>query len=502
MGIDFSTIPGGGQLRVPFAYIEFNNSQAVGGLPGNNYLALIIGQRLASGSVQAGVVTPVQSGDQAAKYFGAGSMLATMCDWFLAVNKGVTPVKAIALDDAAAGAAATGSLVVTGPATSGGTLQLYIAGIAVPVAVSAGDSAAAIATAIVAAITAQAGTALLPRNQLPVTAAIDDDDTSQVNLTARHKGLCGNDIDLRVNYYDGETTPAGIGVAITAMSGGTQNPDISAAIAALGDVQYQVIAYPYTDAANSAVLEAELLDRFGGIRQIDGVAYNAFRGDSADTDTYGAGRNSPLVSTMGTSLAPEPPCVWAAAIAGVVAPSLANDPVQPLQTLALTGLKAPAEADRFVFAERNLHLHSGIATYTVDSGGNVLLERQVTNYQKNAANIADTSYLDVETIATLGYLRYSTRARITSKYPRYKLAGNTVQPTPGQNIVTPSTINAELVSLAQDWVAAGLIEDLDGYKAALVCQINAEDPNRLDVLAAPNLVNQFRVFAEVIQFNL
>jgi len=501
MSIDFNTIPAGGDLRVPFAYIEFDNSQAQGGLPSDQYTVLMIGQRLAGGSVAANVPTPIQSGAQAAGYFGNGSMLATMCDWFKSVNS-TTPLVAIAMDDAVAGIAATGKLAVTGPATGAGTLQLYIAGIRVQVAVAAGDAAAAIATNIVAAINAVAGNAINPRNQLPITAVVNAVTTTEVDLTARHKGECGNDIDLRVNYYTGDVTPAGVAIAITAMAGGTSNPDISTVIAALGDVWYQAWGYPYTDAANQLVLETELTSRFGGIRQIDGVAYNAYRGTATATDTYGATRNSPLVTTMGTGIAPEPPYVWAAVNVAAAAPALSADPARPLQTLQLTGLKPPAQADLFQFDERNLHLHSGIATYKVDAGGNVLIERQVTNYQKNANNIADTSYLDVETIATLSYLRYSTRSWITNKYPRHKLAGDTVTPAPGQAIVTPKVINGELMSLAQDWVTAGLIEDLADYKAALVCQINANDPNRLDVLAVPNLVNQFRIFAEQIQFIL
>nr|WP_256489423.1 phage tail sheath subtilisin-like domain-containing protein [Dyella lutea] len=286
------------------------------------------------------------------------------------------------------------------------------------------------------------------------------------------------------------------------MNGGTTNPDVSAAIAAMGDAWYQAIVMPYTDAANLTLLEAELLDRFGGIRQIDGVAYAAFRGTAAATDTFGTGRNSALVSCMGTSIAPQPPYLWAAVIAAVAAFNLANDPVRPLQTLPLTGILPPAQADQFTFDERNLQLHSGIATHKVDAGGNVLIERQITMYQKNASDIADTSYLDVNTIATMSYIRYATRARITSKYPRHKLAGDTVKVAPGQAIVTPSVIRAELVGLGSELLDAGIIEDLAQFKADLVVQINANDPNRVDVLSSPNLVNQLRIFAEQIQFIL
>lgn len=495
--MDFNTIPNG--VRVPFTYIEFDNSQANGELPVGNYTALIIGQRLATGQIAAGVPTNVQSGGQAAQYFGGGSMIATMIDWFTSINTS-TPVVAIALDDAVAGAVATGKITVTGTATAAGTLALLIAGIQVPVGVDVGDTAAVVAANIVSAIEANASTAIFVRNMLPISAAVNAQSTTEVDLSALHKGVAGNDLDVRINYFAGQVTPAGLQVAITAMSGGTQNPDVSAAIVAMGDVWYQAIAYPYNDAANAAIFETELVSRFGGVRQIDGVAYNGFRGTATATDTYGTSRNSAMFTTMGTSIAPEPPYVWAAVNVAVAAPSLSEDPARPLKTLVLTGLKPPAQADQFIWNERNLHLHSGISTYTVDSGGNVLIERQITNFQKNANDITDTSYLQVETIATLSYLRYSTRFTITSKYPRHKLADDSVTVAPGQPIVTPSIMKAELVALASDWVQAGLIQDLADFKAALTCQINAEDETRLDVLASPNLVKQFFIFAEQMQF--
>lgn len=497
--IDFNTIPAG--QRVPFAYVEFDNSQANGQLPAGNRVALIIGQMFATGSVAAATPVAVQNGAQAAQYFGGGSMLATMLDWFFSVNQ-TTPVFAIGVLDNPAGVAAEGKIVFTNAATAAGTIPLYIAGIAVPVAVNAGDTPQTVAANVLAAIAANASTALNPRNLVPVSAVVNGQNVGEVDLTALHKGLAGNDIDIRIGYYTGEMMPAGLTATITAMSGGTLNPDISPVIAAMGDVWYNDIAYPYNDAVNQPILEAELTSRFGGIRQIDGVAYNAFRGTAAATDTFGATRNNQCCTTMGTSRVPEPTYAWAAVNAAVASPALANDPARPLKTLVLTGLKGPAQADAFTWEERNLHLHSGISTYTVDASGNVMIERQVTNYQKNASNIADTSYLQVNTVATLGYLRYSTRSMITSKYPRFKLAQDGTPIGPGQAIVTPSIINGELVALASDWVQAGLIENLASFKAALTSQINAADNTRLDVLASPELVGQFEVFAEQIQFLL
>ncbi|OHD24768.1 MAG: hypothetical protein A2Y38_07740 [Spirochaetes bacterium GWB1_59_5] len=168
----------------------------------------------------------------------------------------------------------------------------------------------------------------------------------------------------------------------------------------------------------------------------------------------------------------------------------------------LTGLMPVAEGVRRTAEERGLLLYDGIATHTVDAGGLVRIEREITMYQQNAFGVEDVSYLDVNTPATLSYLRYSLRARITQKYPRHKLADDGTAFGPGQAIVTPNTIRAELVALFQDWERAGLVENIEQFKAELVVERDAADRNRINVLAPPDLVNQFRIFAAQIQFIL
>lgn len=489
MAISFDNIPS--NIRVPLAYVEFNNTRAVQGTPQISYKLLVLGQMLATGTATAAEPVRITSADQAEQLFGRGSMLAEMFRALKAANR-YTESWAIPLEEDAAGNAAAGAITVSGPATGSGTLNLYIAGIRVRVGVTSGQAASAIASAVAAAINAD--------TRLPVTAEVDSGETAKVNLTCRWKGETGNDIDIRANYYAGEVLPAGVGLTITAMAGGSGNPDIADAITAMGDEWYHAIVMPYTDSANLTALEAELADRFGPLRQIDGMAYAAFRGDHSATSTFGASRNCPHVTYMGTGLSPQPPYIWAAVNAGEAAASLSIDPARPLQTLPLTGILPPALTARWTMEERNLLLFDGISTFTVDASGQVLIERQITNYKTNAFGVADPSYLDVNTPATLSYLRFAIRARITQKFPRHKLADDGTNFAPGQAIVTPRIIRAELVALMREMEEAGLVENIEQFKNDLLVERNANDRNRVDVLASPDLVNQFRIFAAQLQF--
>jgi phage tail sheath gpL-like len=488
MTISFNTIPS--NLRVPLTYVEFDNSRAVVGTPAMQYRMLFIGQKLAAGSAAVNTLMQVATVGAAVALFGAGSMLARMIEQFKADNRYID-CWAIALADHASGVSATGTLTLTGPATAAGVLALYIGGDRVRVTVTAGMTAAQAATAVAAAVNAD--------TTLPVTAAAVD---AVVTFTARHKGTVGNDIDLRLNYYSEDALPVGIGATLAAMSAGASNPDVADAVTAMGDQWYQGIVMPYTDSANMTALEAELLSRWSGTRQIGGIAYCAYRGTHANAITFGDGRNSPLVCCLAAGQTPDPPYIWAAAVASQASLSLSIDPARPLQTLPLTGILPPPESSRWTSEERNLLLWDGMATWYVDAGGVVRIERLVTMYQENAYGLPDPSYLNLTTPATLEYLRYSLRARITQKFPRHKLADDGIDYGPGQAIVTPKTIRAEIIALAEEWAQNGLIENLAQFREDLVVERNGSDRDRVDTLVPPDIVNQFRVFAAQIQFIL
>lgn len=486
MTISFNQIPI--DVRVPGQYIEVDNSRAVGGLPAIHHKILVLGQRLSTGLVAAGSLVRVLSASQAEGFFGRGSMLASMFTALKAANS-YTETWAIPLDDNGAGVAATKTITVAGTATEAGTINLYIAGIQVQVAVAANDAQNTIATAINAAINA--------KTELPVTATVL---TDVVTLTARNKGEAGQQIDVRHSYFFGEQLPSGVALTIANGTPGSGNPDVETAITAMGSEQFHTIIFPWTDASNLGKIEVEMATRWGPMVQKEGHVFSAITGTHSAIDTLGASRNSPHVTIMGGGLSPTPPWVWAAVVGAVDA--YEPDPARPRQTLALPGILPPNPDVRFTLSERNILLHNGISTFLVDQGGNVSIERLITTYQTNAFGVEDISYLDIETMRTIAYLRYSVRSRIALKFPRHKLANDGTNFGAGQAIVTPKIIRAELIALFRQWEEAGLAEDIDQFKTDLIVERNGTDPNRVDALIPPNIVNQLRVFAAAIQFRL
>lgn len=490
MPISFNQVPAA--IRTPGVFTEIDNSRATRGTQLIAQRILLLGQKTSAGTATALVPVRVTSAATARTLFGVGSMLAIMVEAALASNS-FNELWCQPIEDNGAGVLAAGSFAFGGAVTAAGTLNLYIGGERVQLAVASGASNASLATALAAAITAD--------TTLPVTAAVDGVVTSKVNITAKNKGECGNGIDLRVNY-NGESLPAGMTGTIVAMTGGTTNPDLTAALAALGDEWYHAWGVPYTDSANLTLLKAELDDRFEPLREIEAHAFTAVRGTHGAIGTIGDTHNSKHLCIVSNAYEPMPPYAKAAETAAIVAYYSSIDPARPLQTLAYTYCLAPAEADRFTQEERNLLLYDGIATTVVDDGGVMRIERMVTTYKTNAAGGDDESYLDVETLLTLMTIRHDWRNYIRQKYPRHKLADDGTRFGPGQAVVTPNLMKAEAVSKFREWENIGLVENFDQFKADLIVERNASDRSRLDVLLPPDVINGLRIVGVQISFRL
>lgn len=485
--VSFNEIPD--NIRVPGIYIEIDPSKAAGGGAVMERRLLLVGQRLAGGTVAALTATRLgsQAGDQAAQAFGQGSMLHGMAAAARAANDYVD-IWAIALDDDVAGVAATGTVTLSGVPTATGTLALYIGGNQVRIAVVAAEAVATLATRLADAINADAS--------LPVTASAA---LGVVTLTSRWKGETGNDLDVRLNYY-GEQTPAGLTVVIAALAGGTANPDVQPVLDAIAGQQYYSIVCPYLDGANLTALETEMASRFGPMDVLTGHVFNAKVGNHAALTTWGDGRNSPHVSTLGLYDVPTAPWVVASVWATVAEFSGANDPARPFRSLALPGVLPPPEASRFTRAERNLALYDGISTFTVDQGGQVLIETIITNYQVNSFGLPDIALLRLETKWTADLIRFRFNAAVARDYPRHKLGDVAV---PGQAYATPTTVRATLIAEAIKLATEdGLIEDIEGFKRDLLVKRSTQNPNRLNAVLTPNLVNQFDIFAAAVQYRL
>lgn len=69
-------------------------------------------------------------------------------------------------------------------------------------------------------------------------------------------------------------------------------------------------------------------------------------------------------------------------------------------------------------------------------------------------------------------------------------------------MVTPKVLTGEIIALAEDWLAAGLVEDISSFKNTILTLRDSNDTERLNQLLQPNIMNNLRIVAGKLQFIL
>ena len=499
---NFAVIPS--NWRVPGFPSEISNAAANSAV--QNLRTLVVGQKLDAGTAPANVPVLVTSQGRAVTLFGRGSMLARMCALAL-VNDPNGELWALPLADDGDAVKASGTWTFTGSTTKAGVFSFYIGGqlVSVPIASGANETAqtAAVAAAVNAAL------------DLPLTAS---DDGNVITWTARNAGFIGNMIDCRLNFGGaaaGEFVPEGAAVAFANLGTGATDPAVATGILGMGDVAFDFVALPYADSASGAILDAfaaefdNVTGRWSPFHSLFGHVYSvktqAAAGAPVDLGglvTFGNSRNDPHCTVAGLPESVSPGWEVCAAFCAADARSIKIHPAQPTQTLAVSGVLPPAALDRLSPSDRNTLLQNGIATFKVDGSGRLCIDRDITTYQLNSADVPDNSYLDSNTLHQLAYgLRYRL-AQLTSAYPRPILVDSLAGVDPSVPAVSPKTLKAEEFRIYDDLVRFGIYQDAADFQANFTIARNLTDHNRIDEVNPPYLANQLRVLAALILFRV
>lgn len=498
MGIQFNEIPYNWQVPGTFMEVRPNNSNI--GLLGYPSRMLLMGQTLlAAGAGLNMITTP----EQATALYGSGSMLELMVALHLAANP-YLPLDVFAVVDATGATVATGSFTVTGAWTTNGTVELDIAGMPVLVPVSATDTPITFTTNAVAAINAQltqivtqAGTAEVG---LPVIASVGTA-TNIIKLTSRHAGLEMNNIDLWVSMSAGSTLPAGMSIAIAAMSGGATNPSIAGAFAATSGIWYTDMVSPWNDSTNLGLETSSLSGDFQAMSKHDAVMYKAMSGTYGTISAWKASLNSQFRTDLcGTNL-PTPAWGVAASLAGVCAAARNADPARQLKGKVLPFVVGPRPQDRFLQSQQQLLLAQGLSTFSVNSSGAVVLQRVVSEELTNVQGVADPTWHDIMSIWVASYIRYDWRTYMDLTYPNGKLAPDgSLAAEYDPSVATPKKVAGSWTARMVSYEKAGLIQNGAAQAAQATFVINAGNKNRLDAYQPVQSIGNLMIFAGVLGF--
>lgn len=462
--IQFQNIPS--STRKPGVYTEFNTRMATRNLPGNPQPILIIGQKMAAGTLAALTVTNVFSDVDAAAACGYGSQVHRMVQAALQANP-YAMLSIVALDDAGGGVAATWTATIASAPTAGGTFSLNVNDDTVTVAAATTDTATTVAAALVAAITA--------KPDLPVTAA---NVAGVVTLTAKNKGTVANGFKV-----SGSTTVAGMTIVTAIGVAGATDPDITAALTAAFLGGHSHIVMPYRDSGNITALRNHL-DNVGNYAEKRwALGYVASNGSLSNATTLSASINHGWFNNVWCRNTLT--CVMEIAAAYAATIAATEDPALPFDNVEVKGIAVPLIADRTSRTEEESALYNGVTPLNVGPGERVQIVRAITTYTLNASSVPDVALLDITTPRTLAYVAKAFVQNRANRYSRTKISDRLIADMRDTGIV----LLKQLESLE-------IIEKVTDNLPSYIIERDTQDANRLNERIPVDVINGLHILAE------
>ncbi len=482
MAILFDQIPATAQLNL--TAVEVTKEKFGSGLTVVPQRVALIGfaSALLLGDDDVGKPRQVFSAQEVARLYGAGSQIHAMAR-ALFQNSGSVDVVAFPLLPPE-GESATLTLPIRGSVEEAGSVSLSIAGQRVFVPLSKGAQVAQKIAETVNAV-----------REVVVEAEATE---SGVTLRAKWEGASGNDIGVELNRGLEESLPPGLEIDSPGfLSGGTGGGDVRTALENFSEEAiYTVVVHPFADAVNLGHIEAFERVRWHPRVMRGFVAIGARRGTFDEAVTKGISKRTSFVSALvWQQHIPEMQAQVAAAVGGAVARSAASDPALQFHGVPVRGLSVPDSSTHASWEMRDAAVRNGASALTFVAG-QVMVDQLVTTYQTTLqGGVAPSVDRYVNTVLTLGAIAHDRKEYFTNVWGRAKLAGDGQVLPPGQRIMTPNTMRAELLARYQLYVAQGWVEDIESYAETLVVERDAGHPNRLNTLDQVILMGNLRVTA-------
>jgi phage tail sheath gpL-like len=490
---------------VPGTYIQINFGQGPASMGVTDYSVVLIGNKTASGSaVNDGYVygpdTQIQmiSESDVIQLFGPGSELHRMWRRFTAVNTAST-LYAIAVTEAS-GAAATGTVVVTGTATSSGSVRVLLSATEfVEVGVASGDTPTIIGAGIQDAVNGNIN--------LPFTAV---NTAGSVVMTAKNKGLRGNFI-----RFSAQVLPlAGVGITVTPtgrtlFSGGATQDSNTAALNTLKSKRYYYNVSAANDATQLGNLSAQIDSNSGPLVGL------TERGIYGSVDTLGA------TTTVSTGLnQARMECEWYAGLDWTPAEFAANNcAVYSLFETTLGGdfsmnfdgfggtaqtqpfwkVPAPLSGVAPTRPEQKAALNAGITPVGSSRPGSTYLIKRITTRSLTNAQ-PDYRTRDAHKVTVADRYADDLRNKIALQFSGKQIGNDPAdgQLPPSASTVTPKIFKATVDALTNFYGNKGLLQEVQSILANTQVVREVSPSTRMGARIPLNVIDICDQFAIVI----
>ncbi len=466
---------------VPGVYIQTDFAAGAASSGGTAYTAIILGNKLSAGSATEDTViygpdtsTPMTSVSDAEALFGHGSELARGVARFMAVNKS-TSLYALAVKEGTSAVAAKLDITLTGTATSAGMVRIYVGDEFTDAGFIKGDLAADVATLVAAQVNAKQSWAV---SAVAVS--------GKVTLTAKNKGLRGN--DLRAFTQVSGTGIASDVLVSTKLAGGTVSDDVTTALATMLGKRFYYIITPFNDATNLGKVSDQIAQE---ALPINGRRQRMFAGTSdtlANSITLSTGLNSErseLVWSLESDLSS---CELASYTAGVY--SLEEAQAVPRCNFAFYGqtpstsniwrMKAPNSAATPTRSQVSSALNSGLTPIVPGIAGSTSISTRVTTrFLSNG--VTDYRIREASKVTIEDFFADDLVVQVYAAMDGKLIQDDPISgaPEPAPNVATPRNLKAVINGNIRDYFDKGLLENPGQTIADTIVQREASPANRM-----------------------
>lgn len=422
--------------------------------------------------------------------YGFGSPLHLAALELLPVNGdgvGTIPVTVYPLDDDASGVASAGDITPGGAQTEAASYIVRVNNIdSEAFVINVADTVATIVTAMTAAINAVL--------EMPIIAT---DSTTTVDTLAKWEGVSSNDIVMEIV---GSTT-AGTTFAITQHTGGLINPDITDALAQVGNV-WETMFLNCLDIADTTTLdlyETFGVGRWGALVRKPCVVFTGntettVAAATAVSDARKTDRiNSQLVAPASNNL----PLVVAARQLSRIVKVANNNPPHDYGSQDASGLTPGADGDQWTYVDRDSAVKKGSSTTEVKDGV-INVADVITFYHPTGDAIP--AYRFVVDIVKLQNIIFNLDLEFaTAKWDGAPLIPDD-QPTVNRDAKKPKTAVAAVSAILDSLGLNAFISDPETAKANTFAEIDSANPKRLNVLTTVQLAGNTNIISVDLDF--
>lgn len=411
--------------------------------------------------------TPIFVGNKNAGHesSGFGSIAGQMVAAAYVSNQEIN-LNLVTMDDNGSNFGA-GSTTIDIDAVNSGSLTRWVGNVRFQVAVAKDQTKESIAIDLQNVIAADPN--------IGITAAVDITNLDQINWQSKNAGTLGNLI-----LFQTDVGTTGLTTTEVAMAGGSTDPTISLAIAAIAGSSYYYWANPYVDTTTIGSLLTEINARSGAITLKPALLFQTESLDFNTAITQANASNSGRSQSFAVEGLKAVP--WEVTAAAVSQITLSGSVNGNYNFTKLPGIDIPAVTDRFTSTEEEQMITGGVTPLVSRNGVDLQILSGDSNFLRNDAGNPSSAQRKINTTRGADLVRADVVNSVSATFGQVKT-----------NVI--NDLNLFVFNRMLLLQAAGIVQNVEANRDKIISAINLTNLHRIDFEVPEDILKDLDIIA-------